>query len=510
MGFSDPFPGYSLLLRMILFGFVPVLTLWQFVRLRRALHVLQLEGYKRLRFLRWCRTNLRRALFLSSVGAKKPLEMTGRAWRILSLATLLSVLFVIGPTAAAHLAAGWPLDVATWALASAAVLAGAPLLLAASDWLLAPVQSAINARYVRAARRKLAEVAPIVVGITGSFGKTSTKSTVAGLLGDSDDVLATPGSFNTPLGVCRTINERLTRSHRYFVVEMGAYRRGDIRELCDLVRPSIGVLTAVGPAHLERFGSMEAIRRAKYELVEALPRDGVAVMNCDDVEVRSLADRTTNTRVVRYGLTPEACADITTSHVGITEGGMALEIVDARSGERLDVTTRLVGAHAATHVLAAVAVATSVGRKLSSLADAIAALEPVEHRLEILDGTGGVTVIDDAYNSNPEGAAVALDVLDAMPARRKVVVTPGMVELGDVQFEANERFGERAASVADALIVVARVNRAAITSGARRASRSTELIAVDSLEQARDELKRLLQAGDVVLFENDLPDHLEV
>jgi UDP-N-acetylmuramoyl-tripeptide--D-alanyl-D-alanine ligase len=509
MGFAEPFPGYSMVLRAILFGFVPAFFVWQVFRLRRALHVFQLEGYKRRRFLGWCKSHPREAVSLALRAHKRPLAMTGRAWRILVAATLLSAALVLGASAAAHLAGGWPYDVSTWLLSTSATLVAAPLLVVASDWLLTPVQSAVNARYLSAAKRKLRDVAPTVIGVTGSFGKTSTKFAVARLVGSDDDVLATPASFNTPLGVCRAINEQLRPSHRFLVVEMGAHAEGDVRELCELVRPSIGVLTAVGPAHLERFGSMEAVRRTKYELVEALPRDGVAIMNCDDDEVRALADRTP-TPVVRYGLRPEARADITADDVRVTGSGMSLRIVDTRSGDRLEASTRLLGAHAAGHILAAVAVATAVGRRLTDLGEAVAALRPVEHRLQILEGTGEVTVIDDAYNSNPSGAAVALEVLGAMPGRNKVVVTPGMVELGDAQFEANRRLGEQAARVADALIVVARVNRDAITSGALRAGDGARVIAVDSLAQAQEELEKLLRAGDVVLFENDLPDHLEV
>jgi UDP-N-acetylmuramoyl-tripeptide--D-alanyl-D-alanine ligase len=233
-------------------------------------------------------------------------------------------------------------------------------------------------------------------------------------------------------------------------------------------------------------------------------------MNCDDPEVRRLADRTLHVAVVRYGLSPEARADLTADRVTVRHEGMELEIVDRRKDERLSVRTKLLGSHAVGHVLAAVAVARGVGRPLEELLDAIAGLQPVEHRLSTIEGTGGVTVIDDAYNSNPDGATVALEVLEAMPGRRKVVVTPGMIELGATQFEANERFGERAARTADALIVVAGVNREAIISGARKAPSPARVIAVDSLAEAQKELARLLGAGDVVLFENDLPDHLEV
>jgi UDP-N-acetylmuramoyl-tripeptide--D-alanyl-D-alanine ligase len=508
VGLDDPFSGYTVVLRIIIYGLVPLFTVLQFVRLRRALHVFQLEGYKRRRFLAWCASNRRRALWLRPSGVKKPLAMTGRAWRILLTATVFGPLLVLASSGVAHIAlGGWPADVTTWVITTMAVVYYTPQLLVAADWVLSPVQDAINAGYMRAALRRLGEIDPVVVGVTGSFGKTSTKFAIEALVGPPGSALATPGSFNTPLGVCRTINERLTAEHRYFIVEMGAYGVGEIAELSRFARPTIGVLTSIGPAHLDRFGSLENIRRAKYELVESLPPDGVAVMNVDDPVVRELAESTSHLRVVRYGVEEEGAPDFTAREVATTTEGTALTIVERSSGESLAVRTRLLGRHAIGHLLAGVAVARSLDRPLRELAGAISNLQPVEHRLQIIEGTGRITVIDDAYNSNPDGAAAALEVLESMPARRKVVVTPGMIELGDLQVEYNRALGERAAAVADTLIVVAGVNRWAIVAGA--GGGRAEVVTVDSLEQASARLRDLLAPGDVVLFENDLPDQFE-
>ena len=354
MNFSDPFWGYSILLRTIVYVLIPLFGILQYIRLRRALHVFQLEGYKRVRFLEWCRANRERSRFLTKPTAKKALVMTGRAWRILITATIISVVAVLVVPGVAHLfLGGWPADVLTWVVMTALVFFGTPRVLVLADQLMAPVQSAINGRFMSAARSKLEDVGPLVIGVTGSFGKTSTKFAIERLVGSSGEVLATPGSFNTPLGVARTINENLEREHRYFVVEMGAYGTGEIAELCSFVRPRIGVLTAIGPAHLERFGSMDAIRRGKYELIESLPSEGTAVMNVDDPEVRALADRTPHVPVVRYGLQKEGSPDITARGVDLNPRGTTLTIVDSRSGEELRVATRLLGRHALGHVLAA-------------------------------------------------------------------------------------------------------------------------------------------------------------
>jgi UDP-N-acetylmuramoyl-tripeptide--D-alanyl-D-alanine ligase len=506
---ADPFTGYSLLLRGILFGAVAAFLISQLIPLRRALHVLQLEGYKRVRFLDWCRHHRRRVLLGPPLPTKKPLVMTGRAWRVLGVALLLTAACVLIPTLGAHLLGGWPFDVVAWAGATVIAFLSTPRLVAAADWALAPVQATVNRRYANAARRKLADLHPIVIGVTGSFGKTSTKFAVAGLLEPRGAALATPGSYNTPMGVVRATNEYLRAEHRWFVVEMGAYGRGEIAELCELVRPRVGVLTAVGAAHLERFGSLEAIRATKYELIESLPPEGIAVMNSDDLVVRSQAEQTAHVEVVRYGLDPGGSPDLMAHDVRVSPQGTLFAVTDKRSGERISLTTKLLGAHSIGHVLAGIAVATHLGRSLADLSGAVARLRPVEHRLQLIEGSGEVTVIDDAFNSNPEGARVALEVLEAMPARRRVIVTPGIVELGHMQFEANRRFGRQAASVADSLIVVAEINREAICAGARDGDGSAEVVTVGSLAEAQSRLAALLRPGDAVLFENDLPDHYE-
>ncbi|MQB00869.1 MAG: UDP-N-acetylmuramoyl-tripeptide--D-alanyl-D-alanine ligase [Actinobacteria bacterium] len=475
--------------------------------MRRALHVFQLEGYKRRRFLQWARADRARALFVRAHPQKKPLVMTGRAWRLLITSAVLCLAGVLVLPGIMHIAWGFPLDLGSWAVMSALLFLGVPEVLVVADSVMSPIQRAINERYLRRAATTLQELSPTVVAITGSFGKTSTKFAIETLAGEPGTILATPSSYNTPLGVCRAINERLGPAHRVFVVEMGAYGEGEIAELMGFVRPSIGVLTAVGPAHLERFGSMDAIRRAKYEVVRDLPSGGTAVMSVDDQIVRALADDTTHVAVVRYGLDADGRPDVTARDVTFGSDGTTMTILDQRDGTQVRLSTPLLGSHAVGHVLAGFAVARAVGRTKEEIARAASRLRPVEHRLQLMDGAPGITIIDDAYNSNPDGAAAALAVLEAMPADRRIVVTPGMIELGELQYDENRRFGELAGGVADTLIVVARVNRDAIVEGA--GGKRAKVITVDSLDEAQVHLRDFLRPGSVVLFENDLPDQYE-
>jgi len=511
-GFVDPFFGYSFILRFLLYVVIPAFGVWQYFRLRRAIHVFQLESYKRHWFTRWCKENGRLALFLKApADPKKPLAMTGRAWRMLITGLVLSIFSVLLSAAFAHLVLGGaPLDIITFVGVITLVFFGTWRVLLLADILMSPVQKMINNGFLRSASRKLQEVNPLVVGVTGSYGKTSTKMAVAALLGAPEEVLATPGSFNTTLGVSRTINEQLAPQHCFFVVEMGARQTGDIAELSAMVKPSIGVLTAIGPAHLETFGSIEGVRRAKSELIQALGAGGTAVFNVDDLTVREVADGYNGpAEAMRFGLDPAGNPDVTARDLLVLEDGTALTVVDTRTGEGLPVRTQILGRHAVGHILAAVAVALACGRALKDLGGSIADLEPVEHRLQIIKGAGGVTVIDDAYNSNPAGADAALEVLEHMPGGKKIVVSPGMVELGDAQESSNRAFGRRAAEVADVFFVVARMNRQALADGARSAGSECQIIEVDSLAQATQRFPEFVRSGDIVLFENDLPDQYE-
>jgi UDP-N-acetylmuramoyl-tripeptide--D-alanyl-D-alanine ligase len=440
----------------------------------------------------------------------KPLVFTARARRLFGAALALPALgLVLAAVAALAGAPAWVAAAIGTAVGALSIVA-APELLFAADRLVKPVQALDNRRFVERARRRLAEVDPLRIGITGSFGKTTTKACVASVAELRGPTYGTPASFNTYLGVVRAINEGLTPKHRAFVAEMGAYRLGDVAELCDLVHPSIGVLTAIGPAHLERFGSLDAIEQAKGELAEALPPDGVFVTSADDERCLRAAERT-EARVVLFSAAGAAGAELTAHDISMAEGATRFTMrcsTDSGPPEEALVRTRLLGRHNVANLLAAAAVGTSMELALDAIARALARVTPPAHRLApILNRQAGIVVIDDAYNSNPVGAAAALEVLASHRAERRLLVTPGMVELGEREAEENERFGTQAAAVCDLVVLVGEERARPIRAGLDAAAfPESQIHVVANTSEAEALLARTTRRGDVVLFENDLPD----
>jgi UDP-N-acetylmuramoyl-tripeptide--D-alanyl-D-alanine ligase len=477
--------------------------------------------------------------------AVKPLAFTGRAKRLfattLAPPALLSVAAIVVAFAGLSTAA-----LATLLGLGLLILAAAPWTLVGANLALRPVQGAINRRYVRRAKRSLREWDPLVVGITGSYGKTTTKFCVGSVLTADRPTLVTPESYNSYLGVIRTINEHLTQVHRAFVVEMGMFRRGDISELCELVHPTVGVITAIGPMHLERLGSIEAIAAAKGELLDALPEQGHFVTNGDDPHCLELAARA-KLPVTLFGIEPARPARVTdisgpageasavaeasdrdgiaqrttqspknrpdvqvlARDIHLTDGHTKFNLqLEGPDSPLIPVSAGLLGRHNVSNLLAAAAVGHVLGIDGLRIAEGLSRVEAPAHRLQpIHNRRAGVVVIDDAYNSNPDGAASALEVLSEHPASRRLLVTPGMVELGDLEAKLNRSFGEHAAHVCDLVILVGPARTVPIREGLATAGMDAESVhVVRDIAEATTLLGRLTRAGDVVLFENDLPD----
>jgi UDP-N-acetylmuramoyl-tripeptide--D-alanyl-D-alanine ligase len=281
---------------------------------------------------------------------------------------------------------------------------------------------------------------------------------------------------------------------------MGTYGPGEIAEMCEWVRPEISVITAIGPVHLERFGSEDKVLEAKSEIVAEC---GVAVLATDDPRLGTLADRLSEAgrRVVRCSTT-DSNADVLVERVG----GPTRSLRISAKGE---VVAQAVQSMARESNLAcALGVVVALGYPLADVASRIPGIPTTEHRLDQTTGTGGAVLLDDTYNSNPAGVAVALSVLAELGAgsNRRVVVTPGMVELGRLQQKENARFAKSVAAVATDLIVVGRTNRRALLEGSRDQA-GLCVVEVPTREAAVTWVRANVGPGDVVLFENDLPDH---
>ena len=428
--------------------------------------------------------------------AKKKLVYTGRLKRL--YAVLLIVMTLVS----------WLLSLCSWAILPALFPVALPLVIALAGLLAWPIEKAISEMYFRDARRKLlANPSLVRIGITGSYGKTSVKHILGAILSEKYPTLITPASFNTPMGVTRAIREKLEPSHQVFIGEMGARHVGDIKEMCRLVRPTIGVITSVGPQHLETFKTVERVAKTKYELVEALPEtDSHAYFYDDGAFVTQMYERTQKPKTL-CGMNSET-ADCWCDNIRVSSEGSSFTLHIKGKGE-IECRTRLLGEHSIHNILLASAVASDLRLTLRQIAHGVEKLAPVANRLQLMHNPGGFTIINDAFNANPVGAKAALQVLKGFPQRR-IIITPGMVELGENEAEYNRAFGRQMAECVDIAIIVGKGRATPIMEGLKEAGfDEANIHRVDSLDDSTKLLHTLVAPTDTVLYENDLPDHYQ-
>ncbi len=395
----------------------------------------------------------------------------------------------------------------------------APLVVDLALWLLAPLEGRVQSRYVRAAERRLQEVGPRVVAITGSFGKTTTKGYIAHLASGSFQVVASPASFNNQMGLARTVNEHLGDGTEVLLAEMGTYGPGEIARMCAWMRPHIAVMTAIGPVHLERFGTEERVLQAKSEIAEEA---GIVVCNVDDQRLDALASE-----LSKAGKTVWRCGthgeELDVAVLPRVAGRVDVRIMRPHRVDRSDM--EVPASIQPSGLACALAAALALGAEPEHVLGRIAGVPVASHRLEIGESASGVAVLDDTYNANPSGALAALRLLAGLPVSgRRVVVTPGMVELGKRQFAENAALARAAVEVATDLVVVGWTNRRALLGGAKRAGGTLapaksihepeeqpemgcRVMVVPRRSEAVAWVRSNLSAGDAVLYENDLPDH---
>ena len=330
-----------------------------------------------------------------------------------------------------------------------------------------------------------------VVGVTGSVGKTTCKELIAAVLGARWRVLKSPANLNTEIGLPLTLLG-LTPEHERAVLEMAMYGPGEIDLLCRIAQPRIGVVTNVGPVHLERLGSMAAIAAAKGELVEALPSDGVAVLNGDDATVAAMASRT-KARVLLYGQSSQ-CHIRGSDLASHGLDGISFRLTYEGSRPRR-VEAHLPGRHHLYPALAAAAVALAEGMTLAEVASALEEARP-ELRLRVLTTPNGATILDDSYNASPQSVSAALDLLTELPGRR-IALLGEMRELGAAEEEGHRQVGQRAAACADLILVVG--ERARPLYEAARATGPAEVRFLALAEEAASILRDELQPGDYLL-----------
>ena len=369
-----------------------------------------------------------------------------------------------------------------------------------------PLENVINRFYVIDAKRFLNQHDQlIVIGITGSYGKTSSKFILSRIFSEKYNVLMTPESYNTLMGVVRTVRELLKPTHEIFVVEMGAKKKGDIRKICQLVKPKYGLLTSIGPQHLDTFKSFENIIETKFELVDSLPENGVAFLNFNNDAIRK---RKTEKRIISYGIENDKL-NYWAENIYYDSSGLSFSLYTYKN-EKMVIKTRLLGLHNVLNILGACSMALEMGMKVNDICYAVKQLSPIPHRLELKSQSTGVTIIDDAFNSNPEGANEALNVLNKFNHSTKILITPGLVELGEREYECNYSLGVKAASVCDYIVLVGnKRSKPMMDALIENNFDNQKVFVVKNLNEAMEKLKSITILDSVILFENDLPDNYE-
>lgn len=380
-----------------------------------------------------------------------------------------------------------------------------PFWLLLALYLVWPLEKVIQLLYRADARRILEDCRKTglkVIGLTGSYGKTTVKNILYSMLSQTYPTLASPASFNTPLGLARCIREELGQQHLYFIAEMGARHPQDIRVLCRMIKPEAGILTSIGPQHLETLGSLARVRETKYDLIRSLPEDGYAVFH-DDGKLVSECWRKTE---ISKALVGSPGSDLWAEDVRLSPEGSRF-LLCLKDGRRLQMETRLAGAHNIQNILLAAAMALHEGVSLEKIAQALDEVRPVASRLQMTIHPKGYKVINNGFNSNPESSRKALEVLAGQPGRL-IVVTPGFIELGRQEAPSNKRLGNDIAAVAQLALLIGEKHTRPIKAGLLESGMGEESVMVfASLAEANAYIEEAFGPGDVLLYENDLPDH---
>ena len=439
-------------------------------------------------------------VFLAIKGRKnaiKPLVFTGRIKRLYATAIVLFgvllTLYEVFPEKSTGAAA---------VLLLFMLCSVTPLTAIITKAINAPAEKLIAKHYINDARRILKSYENLkVIGITGSYGKTTTKFILNRILSEKFNTVCTPQSFNTPMGVVRTVREKFKPGTEIFICEMGAKRIGDIKEICDIAHPDYGIITSVGEQHLDTFKSVDNVFRTKFELYDAVTRKGgICLANADSDAIAQRRDKCE--KAVFFGNGTDCFAD----NIRYSPAGSTFDL--HLRGETVTVTTKLLGKHSVSDILAAAVLAHILGVSAADIKCAVGSLCATEHRLELKPFKNGSLLIDDAYNSNPEGCLEAVRVLGSFEGMQKTIITPGLIELGEREYDCNYALGLEAAKYCDIIILVGKHRSVPLSDAVKATEFNTDnLYVVSSFKEAMDVYLPFCRENSVVLLENDLPDN---
>ncbi|MBR3228246.1 MAG: UDP-N-acetylmuramoyl-tripeptide--D-alanyl-D-alanine ligase [Erysipelotrichaceae bacterium] len=421
----------------------------------------------------------------------KPLVLTSRVKRQIAVITLLLVLFTY---AAVRYLPG---------IVSSILAVYLPYLLIYPMAIITePIEEAVKKRYENEARDIIDSYDDLIkIGITGSYGKTTTKNVVKDIIGEKYYTLITPASYNTPMGITRTIREQFKPIYEVFVCEMGADHVGEISYLMDFVKPKYGIVTSIGPQHLNTFGSLENIISEKMQEIEKLPSDGVGIINIDNEYIRDYKIKN-SCRIVTVGIN-NTDADYVAYDLKYSNKGSSFKVKLGARGTTFN--TILLGEHNIMNILCGIALAKELGMTNREIVRGVSSIRQVEHRLQIKN-INGFTFIDNAFNSNPVGCKRSLDVLSLMNGKR-VIVTPGLIDLGPEEDKDNYEFGAYMKDRADFVILVGEKNSAFIHKGLEESGYDMDrVLVVNNVKEAFAYIYQNFKKTDTILLENDLPD----
>ena len=422
--------------------------------------------------------------------SKIPLKMTNRAKRLIVTEFIISIIIIN--------------DINYYILLKLGIInAIVSFLIIIADIINYPIEKLIRKKYINQAKNILKGMSNlIVIGVTGSYGKTSVKNYLYKMISTQYEVLVTPKNYNTTMGVVKTIRENLKPIHQIFICEMGATNINDIKEICDIVNPSIGIITSIGPQHLENFKTIDNIVKTKFELANSVKNNnGVMFLNYDN---EYIAKKKVDMKYFSYG-TENSNLDFNASNLKASQKGLSFKFRDKKSDD-IEFVTKIIGKHNIINLTVAIGVSIYLGIQPSKLIPVIKNLKNVEHRLE-LKTTGNLNIIDDSYNSNPISSKFAIETLGYFDGI-KILVTPGLIELGQNEYIYNFELGKYATKCCDYIFLVGSHSKSVLDGVKSEKFDMNNIFTVDSPTEA---MKKILNLGIIekatVLLENDLPDN---